>query len=453
MKSRDCYRRSTGRQLGVIDPARKGEFLERSAEILGGELIPASRIDGKGDFMKLVEGKNIHFETLDIVSLVRPNARARPYFTYVEPDLIRASTGPTPIGDPGCTPPNGDRSQPPNGGGSTPPTGGGCSPPSAAESAPPTEAESSPPADGESAPPDESDSPPASSQCFQDDAASAWGIKATLGNATATGAGVRVALLDAGLDFDHEAFRGRAFSRISFVDGEVEDDEYGHGTACASIICGQPEANGRRIGVAPGVDLVVVKIFDEAEESPDTRTLAAINWALAHGCKIISMSIGERVDASEPYSDVFETTAKAALDNHNALLVAGTGNDSCRSNDEFRAVNHPANCPSVLAVGAIDNCAAMADFSNRELPPGGDVNLVAPGVLVRVANARAVSNLYSLRDGTSFAVPFVSGIAALWMESAGLDGVALWNKLQATVNPLSAALPKEDKGFGLVQGP
>jgi subtilisin len=392
----------SARILAVIDPKRREEFLANAKEILGNDLVYVSSIEGNGDFTERTRGLNLYFSRLNIVSLADGlTDRARQYFTAIELEQVRRSP---------------------------------ASPSWRAF-----------------------DASPEAAQCLQDDAKSSWGIKATQRGFGLTGEGVKVALLDSGMDFDHEAFRGRAagFPRRSFVTPPAEFDEFGHGTGCASIICGLPEtANGRRIGIAPAVDLVVAKIFDEEEESPDTRTLAAIEWALSMGCSIISMSIGEAVDPNNGPDAFFEAAAEAAMRVDKAVLIAGAGNDSLRSGGNIKAVNHPANCPSVVAVAAVDECLKVANFSNGELPPkGGEINLAAPGVMVRVARQRAQVDRYVFRDGTSFAVPFVSGTAALWLQALpGIAGAQLRQKLKDSAKPLPPQLSK-DVGDGLVQGP
>jgi subtilisin family serine protease len=121
---------------------------------------------------------------------------------------------------------------------------------------------------------------------------------------------------------------------------------------------------------------------------------------------------------------------------------------------QFEPVDHPANCPSIMAVGALDRCLDVAEFSNRSLMGnGGEIDLAAPGRSIRVAAAEAVMERYTLKQGTSFAVPFVAGIAALWMQSSSqLSGTTLWKKLVDTARELKE-LDRRDVGDGLVQGP
>jgi subtilisin family serine protease len=391
-----------GRYLGVLDPKLKDEFVRRSNEILANELINSSALDGSGDFLADPRSRCVLFEKLDVVAIDGglKNGWDR-FFTHLEPERTRRAPTPS-VG-------------------------------LAMETT-------------------------KSTVCFRDQDDRTWGLQATATDEPAlTDRKIKVGILDSGLDFTHEAFRGRAssFTRRSFVASPVEIDEIGHGTACASVLCGQPNPQTKqRIGVAPEVDLVVAKIFDVQKVSPDVRTLAALDWALAQGCSIISMSIGDQILPSGEFSGVFEAAALAAI-RQKVLLVAGAGNNSRRSMSIFEPVDHPANCPSIMAVGALDRCLDVAEFSNRSLMGnGGEINLAAPGRSIRVASAHAVRERYMLKHGTSLAVPFVAGIAALWQQSdAKLTGQSLWNKLVATAKPLRAGISGDDVGKGLVQAP
>jgi subtilisin len=442
----------SGRILAVIDPKLREEFLANAREILGGELVYASEIEGSGDFMKRTQGLNVYFPNLHIVSVADAlTDRARKFFTVVAPDQIRRSSA-SPSYKALGTPPSPSQDPSP----SQEPSPSKVPSPSQDESQ--ARSLSQPQSASSPTPPPAPQAPQAAQapQCYADDDQSSWGIKATQHAFGMKGEGVKVGLLDSGMDFDHETFRGRAagFPRRSFVTTPAEYDEYGHGTACASIICGLPEIpSGRKIGIAPAVELVVAKIFDVEEESEDTRTLAALDWALSMGCSIISMSIGQPVDASNGPDVLFEAAAEAATRINKAVLIAGAGNDSLRSGS-IKAVNHPANCPSVVAVAAVDECLKVANFSNGQVPPkGGEINLAAPGVMVRVARQRAQVNRYIFRNGTSFAVPFVAGTAALWLQAfPSMGGAPLRAKLKESAMSLSAQLPT-DVGDGLVRGP
>jgi subtilisin family serine protease len=113
-------------------------------------------------------------------------------------------------------------------------------------------------------------------------------------------------------------------------------------------------------------------------------------------------------------------------------------------------VQHPAHCPSILAVGAVDEDLAVAPFSNATLPGGGQVGLVAPGDCVATAAPRPT--LHRSVSGTSVAAPCVAGVAALWAQAQpAARGEALRDLLLRTCLRLPAAA--QDMGAGLVQAP
>ena len=147
-------------------------------------------------------------------------------------------------------------------------------------------------------------------------------------------------------------------------------------------------------------------------------------------------------------SRVFESVGKRALDN-GSLIIAAAGNDSSRPGN-VEPVSHPANCPSIMAVAALDSQLQAAWFSNGgRNPDGGHVDIAGPGV--NVDSSYPMPTRYKSLSGTSMATPHVAGIAALYAEASGSRGQALWNLLIQNAQRLS--LPSVDVGIGLVQAP
>ncbi len=117
-----------------------------------------------------------------------------------------------------------------------------------------------------------------------------WGIRAVRADTSPfTGAGVTVAVLDTGIDPNHPAFAGVELVR-HFTD-ESDDDTHGHGTHCAGTIFGR-DADGVRIGVAPGVTKAVIGKVLGAGGGGGDQIMEAIQWAIAEGANMISMSLG-----------------------------------------------------------------------------------------------------------------------------------------------------------------
>ena len=205
-----------------------------------------------------------------------------------------------------------------------------------------------------------------------------------------------------------------------------------------------------RYGVAPGAVLYVGKVLNDLGEGSDQAILAGIEWALARGCQIISLSLGAPVGAGQSWSRVYEQVAQRALD-RGAVIIAAAGNNSDRPNG-VAPVSHPANCPSIMAVAALDRRLAVARFSNAGLQPnGGSVDLAGPGV--GVVSAWPGNRGYRQLSGTSMATPHVAGVAALLAEAnPGTNGNALLRLLRNSARGL-AAQSATDVGAGLVQAP
>ncbi len=279
-----------------------------------------------------------------------------------------------------------------------------------------------------------------------------WGLEATRTTESPwTGAGIRVAVLDTGFDASHPDFAGRTVTERSFIPKECGDG-HGHGTHCIGTACG-PQSPGAppRYGVAFGAEIFAGKVLADRGSGPDQGILAGLEWAVRNRCQIVSMSLGAPTDADDAPSRVFENVARRAL-RAGTLIIAAAGNDSDRDLGlPPRPVAHPANCPSVMAVAAIDRDMLIADFSNRGLnPDGGQVDIAGPGVAVR--SSWILPRRYRTIDGTSMATPHVAGIAALYAEAQpGLAGAALWAALVQNARRLD--LPSTDVGAGLVQAP
>ncbi len=310
-----------------------------------------------------------------------------------------------------------------------------------------------------------------------------WGVKAVDPyNSVRTGRGVKVAVLDTGLDMDHPAFRnhGINFKTRNFVGGKPEDvtDTDGHGTHCAATIFGR-DVDGMRIGVARGVtDVLIGKVV--GDEGPTLDGLAdAINWAHVEGAHILSMSLGIDFEAhrngflaqgmSGPQAmsmalvdyaaciRLFDRLAEHVGDRNHThrgmLIVAAAGNESNRPLYRVK-VAPPAGAFGVLSVGAVrmgkGGLPEVASFSNN-----GPL-VCAPGE--RIVSACKDGGLES-RDGTSMAVPHAAGVAALWAQTRAatakpgkFEADKLLRDIEDHLLQIKGADP-DDVGGGLVQAP
>lgn len=278
---------------------------------------------------------------------------------------------------------------------------------------------------------------------FSDDSESTWGLKATkVMTSLLTGNGIKVAVLDTGMDLQHPDFAGRSIVSQSFVPGENVQDGMGHGTHCIGTACGFKDQNGRRYGIAHKSTIYVGKVLSNAGSGAGAWILAGMEWAIANGCQVISMSLG---NTNPNPSTAYETVGRRALQN-GCLIVAAAGNHGPTG-----TVGQPANSPSIMAVAAIDNCLQVANFSaTSDLVRGAKVDIAAPGVKV-YSSLPMNKGRYAAWNGTSMATPHVAGMAALYAESTGKRGAELWQLL--TSYAMALPLPCTRVGSGLVQAP
>lgn len=278
-----------------------------------------------------------------------------------------------------------------------------------------------------------------------------WGVRAVAADRSAfTGKGIRVAVLDTGLDLEHPDFAGCTINAQSFIEGQTAQDGNGHGTHCAGIAAGPlTPVEGPRYGVAGEAELYVGKVLSDEGAGADGTVLQGIDWAIENGCHVLSLSLGSAMQPGQGYSAVFEAVAQRALA-AGTLIVAAAGNESSRP-EYIAPVGHPANCPSILAVGAVDRNLKVAPFSCGGIDSdGGEVDMAAPGVDIH--SAWPLPQEHRTISGTSMATPFVAGVAALHAQAdPDARGRALGERVLQTVQKLEE--PERDVGAGLVQAP
>lgn len=266
-------------------------------------------------------------------------------------------------------------------------------------------------------------------------AGATWGLTACkVPPSNRSGAGIKVAVLDTGLDLGHPDFAGRTVTSATFVSQPVQD-LHSHGTHCIGTSCGPQAPAGAtpRYGIAYLATIFAGKVLDNSGGSVGGSVLAGMNWAVANRCQVISMSLGSQ-SAVQPY---YTAAGQAAL-NNGLLMIAAAGNAA-------GPTGSPASSPTIFSVAALDTTLTPAAFSDF-----GKVEISGPGVNIFSSIPRPTR--YGYKSGTSMATPHVAGCAALWAEtSATLRGVALWNKLRQTAKSLPYAASRV--GSGLVQAP
>lgn len=286
-------------------------------------------------------------------------------------------------------------------------------------------------------------------QTFADTPQFTWGLQATRAHlSAATGAGIRIAVLDTGFDLAHPDFAGRQVISATFV-GQPVQDLHGHGTHCIGTALGDRQRAGgaRRYGCARQGVILAGKVLSNAGSGSDGGILSGINWAISNGARVISMSLGSPVVVGTPHKTAYENAGRAAL-NAGSIIIAAAGNSG--THPQQFPVGSPANAPSIMAVAALDQSLRRATFSCRAANPnGGEVNIAAPGV--GVFSSYKMPTRYAVLNGTSMATPHVAGIAAMWSQRTGERGTALWQRLLATSRNISQ--PASHIGRGLVQAP
>lgn len=262
-----------------------------------------------------------------------------------------------------------------------------------------------------------------------------WGlIKCKVPPSVRSGLGIRVAVLDTGLDLGHPDFAGRTIVSATFV-GQPVQDLHSHGTHCIGTACGPkaPPGSTPRYGIAYRAPIFVGKVLSNSGSGVTAGVLAGMNWAIANKCVAISMSLG----SPAPVQAAYTAAGQAAL-NKGCLIVAAAGNNASNT-------GAPANSPTIMSVASLDPTLAPSSFSNF-----GKVEISAPGRDVFSSVPRPTR--YGIKSGTSMATPHVAGVAALWAEtSPTLRGILLWRKLMATAKHLP--FPAARVGAGLVQAP
>lgn len=270
---------------------------------------------------------------------------------------------------------------------------------------------------------------------------------------------VQIAVLDTGVNLDHQELRGKLVPGTDFVnlDGldttgfigdfmgydDVPEDEVGHGTHVSGIIAGRGVEMDE--GVAPGCRIMPVRVL--ATVKSGNRLVGAgiidninagIKWAVDHGASIINMSLGIRhAGGGLPHEDVIRYALSKKV-----TVVAASGNDGTAER------YYPGALPGVIAVGAVDQEGAVTPFTSY----GAPITVVAPGTNIYSSFAH---NTYAFASGTSQAAPFVTGMIGLMQSFAHSAGRRIGTReiidvLRNTSDKLDSRLRTERAGYGLI---
>ncbi|MGP4103325.1 S8 family peptidase [Nonomuraea sp. KM90] len=259
-----------------------------------------------------------------------------------------------------------------------------------------------------------------------------------------TGEGVKVAVLDTGVDQTHPDLASREVGERNFTDSPDAVDRFGHGTHVASIVSGSgAKSGGRYVGVAPGARILDGKVLNDDGSGLQSWIINGMSWAVDQGAKVVNLSLGAS-DSAE--IDPVEEAVNTLSAQHGTLFVIASGNTAGAG-----TVNSPGSADAALTVGAVDRDDTIAPFSSggpRIADNAVKPDLTAPGVGIVAAKATQGSigtpagEGYVALNGTSMATPHVAGAAAiLAQQHPDWPGDRLKALLAGSAKPNATATP------------
>lgn len=263
-----------------------------------------------------------------------------------------------------------------------------------------------------------------------------------------TGSGVGVAVLDTGIYAEHLDFGGRIIAFRDFVDFKSTPyDDNGHGTHVAGIIGGDGTgSNGKYQGIAPGCNLIILKVLDRLGNGSKEVLLRAFEWISAnkelYTIRVVNISVG--------------TTCRTVCDHRlliggvdrmwdeNLVVIAAAGNQGPRPG----SVTAPGSSRKVITVGSSDLLIGKGAISGRG--PTSDCickpDIVVPGSKIVSCGIKS-NNSYGIKSGTSMSTPVISGAAALMLEKEpGISNVEIKRRLLLSADDLGFS--KNIQGWG-----
>lgn len=281
-----------------------------------------------------------------------------------------------------------------------------------------------------------------------------------------SGEGVKVAVLDSGVNFNHFDLRDNfdlSANELGYdfvSDDFFPEDVYGHGTHVAGILAAASNGFGV-VGVAPNAQIVALRVLDDNGEGTASRIIEALQWIQNYNAahpdspiRITNNSYGTGSNSSQ-LEAAFDVLASSGV-----LHIGSAGNEGSAAGNGNN-VSYPARYESVVAVAALDKNNLRASFSST----GSDVEIAAPGVAVLstwkdstnfagpqpFSFAGYAGEYFIEANGTSMASPHVAGVAALLMASdANYTAEAVRKKINGTALDLGEIGKDKLYGYGLV---
>jgi len=271
-----------------------------------------------------------------------------------------------------------------------------------------------------------------------------WGVKrigaGIVHDSGNKGVGVKVAIIDSGVDYGHvdlDASFDSSLLGYDFVNTDTDPmDDNGHGTHVAGIVAAEDNGEGV-VGVAPGASLYALKVLDSKGSGRYSDVIAALEWCVNNDIQVTNNSYGSSGDPGVIVKNAFDNAYSAGI-----LHIAAAGNSGNLTGKGDNII-YPAAYDSVIAVAATDQSDKRASWSST----GPDLELAAPGVAIY----STYIGDYATLSGTSMASPHVAGVAALvWAKNLGLSNEAVRIQMRDTADDLGASGRDSLYGCGLV---
>ena len=303
-----------------------------------------------------------------------------------------------------------------------------------------------------------------------------------------TGEGVLVAILDTGVNYEHEDLADHLWDGgpqypnhgyNSYDNNTITMDTRGHGTHCAGIICGDG-TSGKRTGVAPNVTLMCIKALNDNGNANASSICSGMEFAVEHGADVLSMSLGIANASVTDKSMIRQTCVNTLQAGVIAAVAAGNEGEKLKSNPVPDNVRVPGSCPApwihpdqqanaggtscVVSVGAVDKNDKVASISSRgpvtwkntsyaDYPYDPGIGLIRPDVCAPgkdVISLNYEGEGYATMTGTSQAAPCVAGVMSLMLsKNPDLTPAEISEILETTAKKL-ADNKNNDTGSGRV---
>jgi type VII secretion-associated serine protease mycosin len=246
-----------------------------------------------------------------------------------------------------------------------------------------------------------------------------------------TGKGVTVAVVDSGVS-DHPDTNGSVLNGTDFVNrgGDGRIDHSGHGTKMAGLIAGHGKDGAGSLGIAPDAKILPIRVINVKRRNIEVGP--AIDYAIAHGAKVINLSLGGSIDP-----DTLNAVKAAQI--ADVVIVASAGNKP----EDFTVIA-PAFLDGIVAVGATNRSGNKAEISVS----GAALDLMAPGEDIE---GPWIHGGYDVGSGTSDSAAIVSGAAALLRSKyPTMSATEVVERLESTATDKGAPGVDNDYGHGIL---